>query len=121
MLLIVNKRNPENAISETEWLRAWLILYLSCSIEYGNEIIHQQQLDLEEDGPAIELHFDDTGSTCPMLVYATGFGNIIGWDLRQPLPKKRGNEYNGTSPAFKLENDLRDGVMTSMATNHDKV
>lgn len=90
------------------------------NIEYGNEIIHQQQLDLEEDGPAIELHFDDTGSTSPMLVYATGFGNIIGWDLRQPLPKKRGNEYNGTSPAFKLENDLRDGVMTSMATNHDK-
>ena len=103
------------------FLLLWLIFYLSCSIEYGNEIIHQQQLDLEEDGPAIELHFDDTGSTSPMLVYATGFGNIIGWDLRQPLPKKRGNEYNGTSPAFKLENDLRDGVMTSMATNHDKV
>ena len=103
------------------FLLLWLIFYLSCSIEYGNEIIHQQQLDLEEDGPAIELHFDDTGSTSPMLVYATGFGNIIGWDLRQPLPKKRSNEYNGTSPAFKLENDLRDGVMTSMATNHDKV
>ena len=56
-----------------------------------------------------------------MLVYATAYGSIIGWDLRQALPKSNSNGSNKGTPAFKLENDLRDGILTSMAIYPDKV
>ena len=94
---------------------------ISSSIEYGNDTIYQQQLNLEEDGPAIDLHFNDTGNGSPMLVYATGYGSIVGWDLRQALPKSNSKGSIKGTRAFKLENDLRDGILTSMAIYPDKV
>ena len=78
-------------------------------------------MDLEEDGPAIDLHFKDTGNGSPMLVYATGYGSIVGWDLRQPLPNSKSKRSIKGAPAFKLENDLRDGILTSMAIYPDQV
>ena len=91
------------------------------SIERGSEIIYQHRLDLDEDGPAIDLQFNDTGNTSPLLVYATSFGNIVGWDLRQPISQQKLKKCHNFSPAFKLENDLRDGVLTSMAIFPDQV
>ena len=91
------------------------------SMEYGNEVIHQLHLDIDEEGPAIDLHFSDTGNTSPMLVYGTAFGSIIGWDLRQGAPKSRLQGCSAGTPAFKLENNLRDGVQTAMAISPDQV
>lgn len=56
-----------------------------------------------------------------MLVYATGYGSIVGWDLRQALPKSKSKGSIKGTPAFKLENDLRDGILTSMAIYPDQV
>ena len=89
--------------------------------EYGNEIIHQHQLNIEDEGPAIDLHFNDNGSESPMLVYATGFGSIVGWDLRQSAPRSRLKGGGAKAPAFKLQNDLRDGIQTTMAISADQV
>ena len=97
------------------------IFFFVCSIEYDKEIIYQQQLDLEEDGPAIDLHFNNSGNTYPMLVYATGFGSIVGWDLRQSLPRARAKGNTKSVPAFKFDNDLRDGILTSVAISPDQV
>ena len=89
--------------------------------EYGNEIIYQHQLNTEDEGPAIDLHFNDNGSDSPMLVYATGFGSIVGWDLRQPGPRSKLKGGGAKAPAFKLQNDLRDGIQTTMAISADQV
>lgn len=59
-----------------------------------------RQLDLEEDGPAIDIQYLDAGSQS-VLVYSTLYGNIVGWDIRAP----------GT--AWRLKNDLKQGVITS--------
>ena len=56
-----------------------------------------------------------------MLVYATGYGGIYGWDLRQALPKPKGKGTIKATPAFKLETDLRDGILTSMSIYPDQV
>ena len=76
---------------------------------------------MDDDGPAVDLQFNDTGNTSPLLIYATSYGNIIGWDLRQPTNQKKFKNYDKIKPAFKLENDLRDGILTSMAISPDQV
>uniref|UniRef100_A0A1B6KTS4 non-specific serine/threonine protein kinase n=1 Tax=Graphocephala atropunctata TaxID=36148 RepID=A0A1B6KTS4_9HEMI len=60
-----------------------------------------RQLDLHEEGAAVDISHYGSGSQC-VLVYATMLGCIIGWDLRSP------------GIAFKLENDLRKGVISAM-------
>ena len=67
------------------------------------------------------MHFNDNGSESPMLVYATGFGSIVGWDLRQSGPRSRLKGGGAKAPAFKLQNDLRDGIQTTMAISADQV
>ena len=91
------------------------------SIENGNNVIYQHRLDLDEDGPAVDLQFSDTGNSYPLLIYATSFGSIVGWDLRQPFNQVKTNHHDKITPAFKLENDLRDGILTSMAIFPDQV
>ena len=67
---------------------------------------------MDEDGPAIDLQFSDTGNSSPLLIYATSFGNIVGWDLRQPFNQLKLKNNEKITPAFKLENDLRDFAFT---------
>ena len=93
----------------------------SFSIEHGNNVIYQHRLDLNEEGPAVDLQFSDTGNSSPLLIYATSFGNIVGWDLRQPFNQLKLKDNEKITPAFKLENDLRDGIVTSMAIFPDQV
>ncbi|KAG8224648.1 hypothetical protein J437_LFUL003082 [Ladona fulva] len=61
-------------------------------------------LDLQEEGCAVDISHFEFGSQS-VLVYATLYGSIVGWDLRCP-----GN-------AWKLENDLRLGVITSLCVD----
>nr|CAD7263978.1 unnamed protein product [Timema shepardi] len=63
-------------------------------------VTHSRQLDLQDDGCAVDVNYFDSGSQS-VLVYATMYGSIVGWDLRSP----------GT--AWKLDNDLKHGVITS--------
>nr|CAD7406477.1 unnamed protein product [Timema cristinae] len=63
-------------------------------------VTQSRQLDLQDDGCAVDVNYFDSGSQS-VLVYATMYGSIVGWDLRSP----------GT--AWKLDNDLKHGVITS--------
>ncbi|KAF3421311.1 hypothetical protein E2986_10341 [Frieseomelitta varia] len=68
-------------------------------------IIATRQLDLLEEGCAVDLQYLDSGSQS-VLVYASLYGSLVGWDLRCP----------GTT--WRLENDLKHGVITSFCVNN---
>ncbi|XP_012255655.2 phosphoinositide 3-kinase regulatory subunit 4 isoform X2 [Athalia rosae] len=68
-------------------------------------VLYTRQLDLQEEGCAVDVQYLDSGSQS-VLVYATLYGSLIGWDLRCP----------GT--AWRLENDLKHGVITSFCVNN---
>ncbi|XP_058797917.1 phosphoinositide 3-kinase regulatory subunit 4 isoform X2 [Phymastichus coffea] len=68
-------------------------------------VMSSRQLDLQEEGCAVDLQYLDSGSQS-VLVYATVYGALVGWDLRCP----------GT--AWKLENDLKNGLITSFCINN---
>uniref|UniRef100_A0A131YJM6 non-specific serine/threonine protein kinase n=1 Tax=Rhipicephalus appendiculatus TaxID=34631 RepID=A0A131YJM6_RHIAP len=59
-----------------------------------------RSLDPHEDGCVVDLQHFDTGLQS-VLVYATVYGSIVGWDLRSP------------STAWCFENNPRHGVITS--------
>lgn len=59
-------------------------------------VTQTRQLDLNEEGSAVDVSFYDSGSQS-VVVYATMYGSLIGWDLRSP------------NIAWKLENDLKHG------------
>ncbi|XP_071571765.1 phosphoinositide 3-kinase regulatory subunit 4 isoform X2 [Temnothorax nylanderi] len=67
-------------------------------------LIGTRQLDLQEEGCAVDLQYLDSGSQS-VLVYASLYGSLVGWDLRCP----------GTT--WRLENDLKHGVITSFCVN----
>lgn len=62
------------------------------------------QLVWQEEGSAVDLQYLDSGSQS-VLVYASLYGSLVGWDLRCP----------GTT--WRLENDLKHGVITSFCVN----
>uniref|UniRef100_A0A0C9R475 non-specific serine/threonine protein kinase n=1 Tax=Fopius arisanus TaxID=64838 RepID=A0A0C9R475_9HYME len=68
-------------------------------------LVNSRQLDLQEEGCAVDLQYLDSGSQS-VLIYATLYGSLIGWDLRCP------------GIAWKLENDLKHGVITSFCVNN---
>ncbi|XP_015117187.1 phosphoinositide 3-kinase regulatory subunit 4 [Diachasma alloeum] len=68
-------------------------------------IVNSRQLDLQEEGCAVDLQYLDSGSQS-VLIYATLYGSLVGWDLRCP------------GIAWKLENDLKHGVITSFCVNN---
>ncbi|KOX70771.1 Phosphoinositide 3-kinase regulatory subunit 4 [Melipona quadrifasciata] len=68
-------------------------------------VIATRQLDLLEEGCAVDLQYLDSGSQS-VLVYASLYGSLVGWDLRCP----------GTT--WRLENDLKHGVITSFCVNN---
>ncbi|XP_077510845.1 vacuolar protein sorting 15 isoform X2 [Amblyomma americanum] len=63
-----------------------------------------RSLDPHEDGCVVDLQHFDTGLQS-VLVYATVYGSIIGWDLRSP------------STAWCFENNPRHGVITSFCVD----
>ncbi|EFN87043.1 phosphoinositide 3-kinase regulatory subunit 4 isoform X1 [Harpegnathos saltator] len=67
-------------------------------------VIGTRQLDIQEEGCAVDLQYLDSGSQS-VLVYASLYGSLVGWDLRCP----------GTT--WRLENDLKHGVITSFCVN----
>ncbi|XP_063233284.1 phosphoinositide 3-kinase regulatory subunit 4 isoform X2 [Bacillus rossius redtenbacheri] len=67
-------------------------------------VINSRQLDIQEDGCAVDINYFDSGSQS-VLVYATMYGSVVGWDLRSP----------GT--AWKLDNYLKHGMTTSFCVN----
>ncbi|KOC68309.1 Phosphoinositide 3-kinase regulatory subunit 4 [Habropoda laboriosa] len=68
-------------------------------------VLGTRQLDLQEEGCAVDLQYLDSGSQS-VLVYASLYGSLVGWDLRCP----------GTT--WRLENDLKHGVITSFCVNN---
>lgn len=71
-------------------------------------LVNSKQLSIEDDGCAIDVQYLDAGSQS-VLVYATLFGCIVGWDLRSP------------TYAWKLENGLKQGVISCFCidTHHN--
>ncbi|EEC06819.1 phosphoinositide 3-kinase regulatory subunit, putative [Ixodes scapularis] len=67
-------------------------------------VIRSRSLDPHEDGCVVDLHHFDTGIQS-VLAYATVYGSIVGWDLRSP------------STAWNLENNPRNGVITSFCVD----
>lgn len=59
-------------------------------------VMQMKQLDLQEDGCAVDISYLDSGSQM-VLVYATVYGSLIGWDLRSP------------KLAWKVNNDIKQG------------
>jgi phosphoinositide-3-kinase, regulatory subunit 4 len=55
-----------------------------------------------EDGPVVDMSSVGAGGMQSMIVYATLYGAIVGWDIRTP------------DNAWRLESDLRNGVITSL-------
>lgn len=60
-------------------------------------VMQTKQLDLQEDGCAVDISYLDSGSQM-VLVYTTVYGSIVGWDLRSP------------KIAWKVNNDLKQGM-----------
>ena len=65
--------------------------------------MHRRTLSVADDGPAMELVFQETGSS-PVVIYGTAFGDIVGWDIRMPDGKD----------AFRLSNGLSDGKKNTL-------
>ncbi|XP_076266632.1 vacuolar protein sorting 15 [Rhynchophorus ferrugineus] len=63
-------------------------------------IIQSRQLDPNDEGFAVELQCLDPG-THSVIIYATLYGDLVAWDLRQP------------GDAWRLQNGLRQGVITT--------
>lgn len=70
-------------------------------------VSYHRKVSVDDEGPPVEFCFRETGSS-PLLVYGTAFGSIVGWDLR----------CSGT--VFRLENDLLDGLQTTLAMSPDQ-
>ena len=62
---------------------------------------------VDEEGPPVDFCFRETGAY-PLIVYATAFGSIVGLDHRS------------NTPAFRLENDLLEGLQTSISMSPDQ-
>lgn len=63
-------------------------------------LVQARELNPDEDGCAVDVQYLDSGPQS-VLVYATLYGALVGWDLRAP----------GTT--WRLENSLKYGVITS--------
>lgn len=75
------------------------MLLILCSLESNSTklgVMQTKHLDLQEDGCAIDVSYLDSGSQM-VLVCATVYGSLIGWDLRSPRL------------AWKVSNDIKQG------------
>jgi phosphoinositide-3-kinase, regulatory subunit 4 len=74
------------------------------NLDSDQRLDHTNNAD-HEDGPVVDMQAMGWGGSQSMIVYATLYGAIVGWDIRMP-----GN-------AWRLENDLRNGVITSLCVD----
>lgn len=65
---------------------------------------YTKQLNSEEEGFAVDVQYLDSGPQS-VVMYATLYGAIVGWDLRSP------------TVAWKLENGLKRGVITTFCVD----
>ncbi|KAJ8911373.1 hypothetical protein NQ315_014204 [Exocentrus adspersus] len=63
-------------------------------------LVQSRQLNADEDGFAVDVNCLDSGSQS-VVVYATLYGCLVGWDLRAP------------GIAWRLENGLKRGLITT--------
>lgn len=64
--------------------------------------IDRSSRDQDDFGPVVDMQpMDQLGNGGSLIVYATLYGAIVGWDIRMP------------SNAFKLQSDLKNGVITT--------
>ncbi|KAK9879938.1 hypothetical protein WA026_008448 [Henosepilachna vigintioctopunctata] len=68
-------------------------------------LMQSRYLNLDEDGFAIDINCIENGSQS-VVVYATTFGSLVGWDLRCP------------GIAWRLDNDLKNGFITSFCLDN---
>ncbi|KAL3269438.1 hypothetical protein HHI36_008508 [Cryptolaemus montrouzieri] len=68
-------------------------------------LMNSRHLNLDEDGFAVDIQCIDYGSQS-VVIYATMYGSIVGWDLRCP------------GIAWRLENDLKNGFITSFCLDN---
>lgn len=61
-------------------------------------------LDKDDHGYAVDINSLDAGSQS-MVIYATLYGELFGWDLRSP------------TVAWKLKHNLKKGVITSFCVD----
>jgi len=69
-------------------------------------LVIEKKLSMHEEGCAVDMHHFDTGIES-IITYATTYGYIIGWDLRQPKEKS----------AWKFKNNPKLGLITSFAVD----
>ncbi|XP_033636552.1 phosphoinositide 3-kinase regulatory subunit 4-like [Asterias rubens] len=67
-------------------------------------LTHSTNLDLQEEGCAVDITHFDTGSQS-VVTYATVQGHLVGWDLRAP------------GIAWRLRNEPRHGLITSFVVD----
>lgn len=67
-------------------------------------LVQSRHLDVNEDGFAVDVSCLDSGSQS-IVVYATLYGSLVGWDLRAP------------GVAWRLENGLRKGHITTFCVD----
>ncbi|XP_055586304.1 phosphoinositide 3-kinase regulatory subunit 4 [Uranotaenia lowii] len=70
----------------------------------SNARIDRAPGDPQDDGPVVEMQPLDQGAQS-VIVYATLYGGLVGWDIRMP------------GHAWRLESDLRKGVITSFCVD----
>ncbi|KAL0276782.1 UNVERIFIED_CONTAM: hypothetical protein PYX00_004283 [Menopon gallinae] len=70
-------------------------------------VLHSRQLDIQEEGCPVDINYLDSGSQS-VLIYATMYGSLVGWDLRK----------DGT--AWRLDNDLKHGVITTFCVDSEQ-
>lgn len=63
-------------------------------------LVQTRQLNVDQDGCAVDVQYLDSGPQS-VLVYATLYGTLVGWDMRAP------------GEAWRLENGLKHGIITS--------
>lgn len=63
-------------------------------------LVESRDLRPDQDGCAVDVQYLDSGPQS-VLVYATMYGDLVGWDLRAP------------GAAWRLQNGLKYGVITS--------
>lgn len=69
--------------------------------------IQARHLTQQDGNCAVDVQYLDAGPQS-VLVYATLFGSLVGWDLRSP------------TPAWQLDNGVKSGVITSFCLDNHK-
>ncbi len=72
------------------------------------QVLDRLQLDLDDQGPALEPTFLQTGLSAPVLAFGTAYGDIVGWDFR--VPTSRQSSGGGAKGSFRFRNGPRNGT-----------